>query len=235
MQVFFLINWKVTSKQAAPEVSIIHFYKKIDDLVKNVASHYKNRKLSQGQLNILADALGESISDKIFEETVCLSSVYSDLENTSKLNSYAYLKQKPPILIRFLCDATTVNIKQLKCNTRKSYSIFKVIEHLEGIRNAMYIGPFSFAEGLFKSNFSGPKASHSLDSCSRACGSVTSMKNFFKEKGAVPNSRDMAGDIEIFADNTKRKGRTSRVKEDATTPIGIATVAIIESNFKSFI
>ena len=61
------------------------------------------------------------------------------------------------------------------------------------------------------------------------------MKNFFKKKGAVPNSRDMAGVIEIFADNTKRKGRTSRVKEDATTPIEIANVAIIESNFKSFI
>ena len=75
-----------------------------------------------------------------------------------------------------------VLVKQLKCNTRKSYSIFKVIEHLEGIRNAMYIGPFSFAEGLFKLNFSGPKASHSLDSCSRACGGVTTMKNFLRKK-----------------------------------------------------
>ena len=52
----------------------------------------------------------------------------------------------------------------------------------------------------------------------------------------MPNSCDTAEDTEIFADNTQRKGRTSRVKEDATTPIGIATnVVIIQSNLKSFI
>ena len=62
------------------------------------------------------------------------------------------------------------------------------------------------------------------------------MKNFFKKKGAGPNFCDMAEDIEIFADNTQWKGRTSRVKEDATTLIGIATnVVIIQFNFKSFI
>ena len=111
-----------------------------------------------------------------------------------------------------------------------------LIEHLEGIRNASYFGLFSFAEGLVKWNVSGSKALHSLDSCSRACGSVATMKNFFKEKGAVPNSCVMAEDIEIFADNTKRKGRTSRVKEDVKTPIGIATnVVIIQFNFESFI
>ena len=111
-----------------------------------------------------------------------------------------------------------------------------LIEHLQGIRNASYFGLFSFAEGLVKWNVSGSKALHSLDSCSRACGSVATMKNFFKEKGAVPNSCVMAEDIEIFADNTKRKGRTSRVKEDVKTPIGIATnVVIIQFNFESFI
>ena len=210
--------------------------KDIDDLVKNVVLHIKNKKLSQGQLNILADALGESISDKIFEETVHLRGAYKDLEKTSKLNSYTYLKQKPPVLIRFLCTVTTFNINQFGNNTRKSCFICILIEHLEGIRNATYIGPFSFAGGLVKWNFSRSKASHSLDSCSRACGSVTTMKNFFKKKEAGPNFCDMAEDIEIFADNTQWKGRTSRVKEDATTLIGIATnVVVIQSNFNSFI
>lgn len=59
------------------------------------------------------------------------------------------------------------------------------------------------------------------------------MKNLFKE---VSNFSDFAENIEIFADNTQRKKRTSRVKEDAITPIGIGTnVVIIPSYFKSFI
>ena len=125
---------------------------------------------------------------------------------------------------RFVVEVT---FNQLKSNARKSYSICMLIEHLEGIRNASYFVLFSFAEGLVKWNVSGSKALHSLDSCSRACGSVATMKNFFKEKGTVPNSCVMAEDIEIFADNTKRKGRTSRVKEDVTRPIGILLMLLL--------
>ena len=129
-----------------------------------------------------------------------------------------------------------MNLKQLENNTRKSYSMCMLIENIEGIRNSKYVGPFSFAEGLVKWSFSGSKASHALDSCSKACGSVQTLKNFFKEKGTVPNVCNIKEDIEIFADNTQRKGRTSRVKEDAITPIGIATnVVIVECNFKTFI
>ena len=38
--------------------------KGIDELVKNVVLYIKNKKLSQGELNILANTLGESISDR---------------------------------------------------------------------------------------------------------------------------------------------------------------------------
>ena len=44
----------------------------------------------------------------------------------------------------------------------------------------------------------------------------------------------MAEDIETFSDNKQRKGRTTRGKENAITPIGTAKkiIIIIQSNFK---
>ena len=43
----------------------------------------------------------------------------------------------------------------------------------------------------------------------------------------------MAEDIETFSDNKQRKGRTTRAKENAITPIGTAKkiIIIIQSNF----
>ena len=45
--------------------------------------------------------LSESIRNKVFEETVHLRAVYEDKENTTTLNSFTYLKQKPPALTHF--------------------------------------------------------------------------------------------------------------------------------------
>lgn len=98
-----------------------------------------------------------------------------------------------------------------------------VIENIEGLRNSKYIGPFSFAEGLVKWNFSGSKAAHTLQSCAQACGSITTLRNFSKLKARSLNVCEWREDLEIFADNTQKKGRTARIKENATTPIGIAT------------
>ena len=40
-----------------------------------------------------------------------------------------------------------------------------------------------------------------------------------------------SGDVDVFADNTQRKGKTNRVKENGITPLGIATnVVSIQSN-----
>ena len=101
--------------------------------------HIKNRKLSQGQLNILANALGKSISDKVFEETLCFRGVYKDLEN----------------MFIYLFETETISFDSFSLY----YSICMLIEHQEGIRNTTYIGPFSFAEGIARWNFSGSKAS----------------------------------------------------------------------------
>ena len=40
-------------------------------------------------------------------------------------------------------------------------------------------------------------------------------------------------DMEVSADNTQRKGKTCRVREDDTTPIGIATNVVFIQNSSS--
>ena len=53
-----------------------------------------------------------------------------------------------------------------------------------------------------------------------ASGSITTLRTWMKESAKNPNVIDDSGDVDVFVDNTQRKDKTSRVKEDGTTPIG---------------
>ena len=50
-----------------------------------------------------------------------------------------------------------------------------------------------------------------------ACGSITTLRTWMKESAKNPNVIYGSGDVDVFADNTQRKDKTSRVKEDGTT------------------
>lgn len=57
-----------------------------------------------------------------------------------------------------------------------------------------------------------------------------------KEISIIRNKCLIAEDIDVFADNTQEKKRTSRVKENAITPIEIATnVVFIKSDSNPYI
>ena len=154
-----------------------------------------------------------------------MSGKYKNLDETINTDNNCYLKTRHQPLLEYLCNATATNINGT--NNRKLYSLCLLVEHIEGLRNQNYVCPFAFAQSLVKWNFSASKVSHSLDSCSYSSGSITTLKTFFKEISALPNTCNMIDDIEVFADNTQKKGRTSRVKENATTPIAIATNVIL--------
>ena len=105
------------------------------------------------------------------------------------------------------------------------------IEQLYVTRNRMFIGPLSFSQGLLKWAFCGSKAAYALDGSTTASGSISSLRNVLKASSHDPNTCFDVGDVEVFADNTQRKGKTSRVKEDGTTPLNIVTnVVFIQSN-----
>ena len=50
-----------------------------------------------------------------------------------------------------------------------------------------------------------------------ASGSITTLRTWMKESAKNPNVIDDSGDVDVFVDNTQRKDKTSRVKEDGTT------------------
>ena len=50
-----------------------------------------------------------------------------------------------------------------------------------------------------------------------ASGSITTLRTWMKESAKNPNVTDDSGDVDVFVDNTQRKDKTSRVKEDRTT------------------
>lgn len=208
--------------------------KETELLVMQIVDLIRSDKLSPSQLNCISTALGYKVK-RFLDDTKSSQPAYSDLEITAEIDSLTYIKGKSPILVQFLSASTNVDLKKVDESKNKLYRMCIVIENIEGLRNSKYIGPFSFAEGLVKWNFSGSKAAHTLQSCAQACGSITTLRNFSKLKARSLNVCEWREDLEIFADNTQKKGRTAQIKENATTPIGIATnVVFIKSNFKSF-
>ena len=80
-----------------------------------------------------------------------------------------------------------------------------------------------FSASLVKWALCGSKTAHSLDGCSYPSGCVTTLQKFLKSSAEQPNLCFNSDDVEVWADNTQRKGKTCRVKEDGPTPIEITT------------
>ena len=91
---------------------------------------------------------------------------------------------------------------------------------IDSVANLNFTGPYSFSQGLVKWAFSGSKSAHSLDGTTSASGSVSTLYTWMKETAKNPNVIYDNRDVDVFADNTQCKSKTSKVKEDGTTPIG---------------
>ena len=69
----------------------------------------------------------------------------------------------------------------------------------------------------------GSKTADALDGCSYPSGCVTLQKSSAEQHYSCFNSED----VEVWVDNTQRKGKPYRVREDCTTPIGIPTNVVL--------
>ena len=77
----------------------------------------------------------------------------------------------------------------------------------------------------------GIKAAHVLDSGATSSGSITTMKILSYQLASEPNVCFANDDVYVFAENTRRTGKTRRAKENGTTPLSVATnVVFIQSN-----
>ena len=140
-----------------------------------------------------------------------------------------YLKKFNCNLVNFWICLT--NDKKGMVNKRLN-QIAMIIEQILATRNAKFIGPLSFSQGLVKWSLSGSKTAHTIDGVSSASGSIKTLRGVLKH--SADNNRNFcfsSGDVDVFADNTQKKGKTSHVKEDGIAPLNVATnVVFIQSN-----
>ena len=89
-----------------------------------------------------------------------------------------------------------------------------------------------FSQGLVKWSCSGSKTAHAIDSPFSACGSITTLRTFLNENAKdTINECFPENNVDIFTDNTQKKGKTTRVKDDGTAPVNVAAnVVFLESN-----
>ena len=90
------------------------------------------------------------------------------------------------------------------------HALCLAVQQIHYTRNPTFIGSFSFSTSLVKWLFHGSKLSHAFDGCSYPSGSVTTLQNFLQSSSQDENKCFESGDVEVWADNTERKGKTSQ-------------------------
>lgn len=200
----------------------------IDESIQHVV-HFLNKNkinLKRPSISMLYNELGKALRNTIYNDSKYVHSSFKNLEDLSNINCRDFLNERPTALISLLCGLTAVDMN----DSNKALTLCMAVESIYKLRNGNFIGPFSLSNALVKWSLSGSKTAQSIDGTSSACGSVTTLKNVLKESATCPNSCPK-GDVDIFFDNTQRTGKTVRVRENGTTPVGIATnVVYIQSN-----
>ena len=128
-----------------------------------------------------------------------------------------YLKDKNHVLVQFLSNATMPKTK-LSVNPKKNYNLCLVIEQTLSLQNLNYIGSYSFAQSVVTWTLTGFKTSHSLQGMTSSSGSITILRHFLKCSSNETKKTCFPNDCDIFADNTQRKGKTTGITENGTTP-----------------
>ena len=194
----------------------------ISETISATVNLIKQNKITNAEKNILLAALGKSINLDIYNESVDMANTFSNLKETEKSTCDLHIKKFNSSLVSFLVSLTGIDLSKDK-NSKKNYALCLALEQIYYIRNLNFIGPFSFSASLVKWALCGSKTAHALDGCSYPSGCVTTLQKFLKSSAEQPNLCFTTGDVEVWADNTQRKGKTCRVREDGTTPIGITT------------
>ena len=152
------------------------------------------------------------------------------MEKTTETDSHTHLMSFYRPLVKLLAGMADISLNSTT-SPKKMHALCLAVEQIYYTRNLTFIGPFSFSTSLVKWSFHGSKSSHALDGCSYPSGSVTTLQKFLRSSSQDENKCFESGDVEVWADNTQRKGKTSRVREDGTTPISTATnVVFIRPN-----
>jgi hypothetical protein len=199
------------------------------DVFRRVIGLINTGQYESVELEELCSAIGKSLQLMIFKDSQTLHKQYNDLEELSNLDCVDFLRERPKAITAFLREMTNT-VRGSQTSTEKLLPLCIAIEQIYKTRNKVFIGPFSLRNGIVKLSLTGSKTAHALDGASTASGSITTVKSFLKSSAFEPNLC-FDNDVDIFSDNTQRTGKTVRVRESGTTPVGVATnVVFLQSN-----
>ena len=204
-----------------------------DEIIRNnikaTIESIKNKTLSEQECSQLCISLGNYLNMKIFQNSKSFLDDKTYKKPTLIDDVEKYLDLFPVGLLQFLTHKTK---GQKNMVNRRSNQLAMIIEDIYATRNSKYVVPLRFSQGLVKWSLSGSKTAHAIDSSSSACGSITTLRKFLNENAKdTINECFPENDVDIFADNTQKKVKTARVKEDGTTPQNVAAnVVFLQSN-----
>lgn len=195
----------------------------VEDILQRV------QELTEDQREHLYFNLGDSINKKILDDTKNLAGDYANLDNLANFDIQQFLKGRPKELVNFLSGATNICTENASLSKKTAFAI--LVEQLYYVRNKNYTGNVSFSQSLVKWALAGSKTITTIDGATTPSGSVTTLKKVLDNSSKQPNKCFSPGDVEVFADNSQRVGKTGRVRESGTTPVNTVTnVVFIQRN-----
>ena len=200
--------------------------KKVADIIKLL----KEGKIKGDDLSDLCLELGKSLSVTVFNDSKAVTNENKDISRLCNFDDLEqYLQERPPPVINLL-SGLSMSQRVSNITPKKMYPFCLLLEQLYAVRNTRFIGPCSFSQGLLKWTIHGSRAAHDIDGATTASGSSRTLKRRFEECSAEANVCFDSGDVEVFADNVQRVGKTTRVRDGGTTPVHVATnVVFIQS------
>lgn len=211
----------------------------VTESVERVIEMINDGLVNNTLLSKLAFAIGTTLNEVVYNETKTVLPMYRDINILSKLNEIDFLQDRPGALLSFLSGLTNVPVEraeQLKMTPQEKKKLLHLcllIEQIYFVRSHNFIGPFSFSNQLVKWSLTGSKSAVKLDGATTASSGITTLKNFIADASKNPNTC-FNNDLDVFADNTQKICRTTKIRMGGTTPVDVATnVVFIQSDPES--
>ena len=193
----------------------------ICNIIKATIESLNNKSLSEQECSQLCISLVNYFNMEIFQNSKLFMDDKTYKKPTLIDDVEKYLDLFPVGLVQFLTHITKY---QKNTVNRRSNQLALIIEDIYATRNSKYVDPLRFSQGHVKWSLSGSKTADAIDKFSSACGSITTLQTFLNENAKETiNECFPENDVDIlFADNTQKKGKTTCIKEDGTTPLNVA-------------
>ena len=185
--------------------------------IKSVIDILNNDNITEFEFNKLFEAMGNFFNMDVDNRSKLMMNNVEYKKFTKIPPIELYLKKFNPSLINFLICLTKYRKGMAKKPLNQiAMIIITNIKYL-ATRNAKFIGPHSFSQGLVKCSLHDSKTAHTMDRVSSVSGSVATLRGVLKDN--ADNNRNFcfsSGDVDVFADNTK-KGKTWERRSNNTT------------------